>query len=331
MPHEVLVLRHDEVRELLDMASCIEAVEGAFVAYSAGRAELPAVIHLEVPEHRGEIHVKAGHLHGGAHYAVKVASGFYGIDPPAIDGMVVLFDSTTGVPSAFLLDGGLITDVRTGAAGGVAARRLAPDVVGTVAVLGTGLQARQQIEALACVRPGFGEVRVWGRSGEHARTCARDLQAHPSTPSGCVVSVAGSPQAAVEGADVVITCTASREPIVRATWIGPGAHVTAVGADGVDKQELDIDVLTSADLVAVDSRTQTATIGELHHAVNAGALLPEDVAELGEIVGGSRPGRTSQRARTVCDLTGVGVQDVAAAALVLERAVTDGLGQRLPL
>ncbi|MEX2274577.1 MAG: ornithine cyclodeaminase family protein [Actinomycetota bacterium] len=331
MPREVLLLRRDEVRQVLDMASCIDAVERAFIAYSTGQAELPAVIHLEVPEHRGEIHVKAGHLHGGAHYAVKVASGFSDSTPPTIDGMVLVFDARTGAPAALLLDDGLITDVRTGAAGGVAARALAPEAVRTVGVLGTGLQARHQIEALACVRPGFGQVRVWGRSEERAQACANDLRAHPSTPAGCDVRTVESAQAAVEGADVVITCTASREPIVRATWLAPGSHVTAVGSDGADKQELDIDVLTSADLVAVDSRRQTASIGELHHAVDAGALLPEDVAELGEIASGARPGRISQRWRTVCDLTGVGVQDVVAAELVLERAVSSGLGQRIAL
>ena len=125
----VRILRRDDVERALDMAACIDAVEAAFVAYSAGRAELPGVIHLDVPEARGEVHVKAGHLHGAPAYAVKVASGFAEPEPPAIDGMVLVFDATDGAPLALLLDGGLLTDLRTGAAGGVAARWLAPPTV----------------------------------------------------------------------------------------------------------------------------------------------------------------------------------------------------------
>src|SRR5215212_7906993 len=175
---EVRILRADDVREALSMASCIDAVESAFVAYSAGRAELPGVIHLDVPEAQGEIHVKAGHVHGAPAYAVKVASGFYGSDPPAIDGMVVVFDARTGAPVALLLDGGLLTDIRTGAAGGVAARWLAPTRTDVVAVLGTGIQARRQVEALRCERD-VGEVRVWGRDAGRAATAAADIGGTP--------------------------------------------------------------------------------------------------------------------------------------------------------
>src|SRR5439155_1759014 len=157
-----------DVRAALPMEACIDAVEAAFVAYSAGEAELPGVIHLDVPEARGEIHVKAGHLHGERTYAVKVSSGFSGVDPPAYDGLVVVFDAVTGAPVAFLLDNGFITDQRTGAAGGVAARWLAPERVDVVAVIGTGVQARKQVEALRVIRPELREVRVWGRSPERA-------------------------------------------------------------------------------------------------------------------------------------------------------------------
>ena len=138
----VRILRHDDVRTALPMAACIDAVEAAFVAYSTGGAHIPSVIHLDVPEAGGEIHVKAGHLDGAPAYAVKVSSGFSGVDPPALDGLVVVFDARTGSPVAFLLDGGFVTDQRTGAAGGVAARWLAPERVEVVAVFGTGLQAR---------------------------------------------------------------------------------------------------------------------------------------------------------------------------------------------
>ncbi len=324
MGGSIRILGREDVARALDMASCMDALERAFAAYSSGAAELPGVIHLDVPEAGGEVHVKAGHLHGAPRYAVKVASGFYGLDPPAIDGLVLVFDARDGSLAALLLDGGLVTDVRTGAAGGVAARHLAPARVETVAVIGTGAQARYQLDALAVARPGFSRVRVWGRNPEHARRLVEDVRSRPGLPPGCVFEVAGSVGDAVEGAQVVITCTASREPLVRAEWLAPGALVTAVGADAPDKRELAPEVLALADLVVVDSRDQCARLGELHHGLEAGVVSAEGAVELGEICAGRHPGRTAAEQRIVCDLTGVGVQDVAAANLVLERVGEGG-------
>jgi ornithine cyclodeaminase len=314
----VRVLREADVRAALDMRSCIDAMEAAFTAYSSGAAELPAVIHLDVPEHGGEIHIKAGHLHGEPRYALKVSSGF-GDDASIVDGMVVVFDAETGAPAAFLMDHGYITDLRTGAAGGVAARHLAPGDVGAVAVIGTGAQVRYQLEGLACER-AFREARIWGRNADRARAAVEDVAQRSWLASDARVRTAATVEEAVADADVVITVTASRGPLVRADWLAPGAHVTAVGSDGPDKQELEAAVLGRADLVAADSRAQCARIGEIHHALDAGALEELEVVELGEITAGRRPGRTSAEERTVADLTGVGVQDVAAAALVLENA-----------
>ena len=313
----VRILRADDVRASIDMRSCIDACERAFVAYSSGGAELPGVIHLDVPEAHGEIHVKAGHLHGAPYYAVKAASGFYDLEPPAIDGLVIVFDARNGSPAALLLDGGYLTDLRTGAAGGVAARHLAPERVERVAVLGTGAQARQQVDALAEVRPGFTEVRVWGRDLAKARRAADDIASrHGDT---CVVNDLPSVREAVEGADVVITCTAAREPLVEAAWLAPGAHVTAVGSDGPGKQELDPAIVRAADLLVVDSLDQCSRLGELQHAPDQAARA----VELGAVCAGDAAGRTGVSQLTVCDLTGVGVQDVAAA-----NAIMAGAGDR---
>ncbi|HJX08210.1 MAG TPA: ornithine cyclodeaminase family protein [Actinomycetota bacterium] len=301
----VRILREDDVRAALPMSACIDAVEAAFVAYSGGAAELPGVIHLDVPEARGEIHVKAGHIHGAPAYAVKVASGFYGASPPAIDGLVAVFDAATGAPVAFLLDGGSVTDTRTGAAGGVAARWLAPERVAIVAVIGTGIQSRRQVEALRCVRD-VTAVRVWGRDADRAATAAADI--------GGVV--APSIEAAVEGADVVITCTASTEPLVRAEWVAPGTHITAVGSDAPGKEELDPELLRRADVLVVDSFDQCRRLGELQHALD----VADRAVELGAVCAGEAAGRTTSTQLTVCDLTGVGVQDVAAANAVLANA-----------
>jgi ornithine cyclodeaminase len=315
MARTVRILREADVRAALDMAACIDACESAFAAYSTGGAELPSVIHLDVPESGGEIHVKAGHLHGAPYYAVKIASGFYALEPPAIDGMVAVFDARDGSPAALLLDNGFVTDLRTGAAGGVAARHLAPNAAATVAVIGTGGQARQQLDAFAVVRPGFASVRVWGRDPSHADRCVDDLRSRHDAD----VARADTVRAAVEGADVVITCTAAREPLVERGWLAPGAHVTALGSDGAGKQELDPAILRDADLVVVDSRDQCARLGELQHAPDAA----NRAIELGAICAGDAAGRTSADQLTVCDLTGLGVQDVAAANVVMANVTPD--------
>jgi ornithine cyclodeaminase/alanine dehydrogenase-like protein (mu-crystallin family) len=324
MAKQVHILREEDVRAALDMAACIDACERAFVAYSTGAAETPGVIHLDVPESGGEVHVKAGYLHGEPFYAVKAASGFMGVDPPAIDGLVMVFDARTGAPAAFLLDNGYLTDLRTGAAGGVAARHLAPDRVERVAVIGTGLQARYQIEALGVVRPGFTDVRVWGRTAAHADECVADLRGRLGPE--VTVTRAADVENAVGGVQVVVTCTAAREPLVRASWLAPGAHVTAVGSDGAGKQELDPEILRLADRLAVDSIAQSSSLGELQHAPDQ----LDRAIELGTICAGAASGRTSESQLTVCDLSGLGVQDVAAANAVLAQAGDRGDVLELP-
>lgn len=330
---KTLILREGEIRSLLDPASCIEAVEKAFSAYATGQAELPAVINLNIPEHLGEIHLKAGYLHGGPYYAVKMAWGFLNnaqIGLPINDAMILVFDAKTGTVAALLLDKGYITDLRTGAAGAIAAKYLARRRVDTVAVIGSGGQARYQIRLLALVRQ-FREVKIWGRQADKAAACVREL-AKDASLSHCKFVASSSVREAVEGADVVITVTASREPLVQAAWLAKGALVTALGSDGPEKQELDVRVLSRADKIVADSLEQCLRLGEIHHAVEKEAISREKVvAELGQLTAGLKPGRTSEDEIIVCDLTGVGVQDVAAASLVVKRALQAGVGEQFSL
>jgi len=334
MPGDVLVLREAEIRSLLDPRATLAAIEAAFAASSTGRAELPAVIQLDVPERQGEIHVKAGHLHGGAHFAVKIAAGFPGnttLGLPPAGGLVLAFDARTGAPAAILLDNGYITDLRTGLAGAVAAKHLARPDACVAAILGSGAQARHQARALALVRE-LKAIRVWGRHPDRARACAEELAADPAFAGRCRVFAVAAIDEAVRGADIVVTTTASRAPLLRAAWLTPGMHVTAVGSDQADKQEVEAAAIAAADLLVADSRPQCLRLGEIHHAVAAGLIGADDIdAEIGEIVAGLRPGRRDAAAITLCDLTGVGVQDVAAANVVLERALASGAGERLRL
>jgi ectoine utilization protein EutC len=333
MRRETLILREREILELLDPLACIAAMEQAFAAYSSGRAELPSVIHLDIPEHRGEIHIKTGHIHGSPYYAVKMVSGFPGnpeLGLPPNDGMVVVLDAFTGAPAAFLLDKGLITDIRTAAAGAVVAKHLARREIHQVAVIGTGGQARYQTEMLARVR-SFSDLRIWGRNLDNARARIEDLNQRGNLPPNCRTSVAETVAEAVDESDIVVTVTASREPLVQAEWLKPGVTMIAVGSDAPEKQELDVDVLARADRIVADSISQCLRLGEIHHAVEKGAIPKEKVSELGEIIAGQKPGRVAEDEIIVCDLTGVGVQDVAAASLVLDRAKAAGRGQKISL
>jgi ornithine cyclodeaminase len=325
---DVRVLREGEVRRLISPAAALGAVREAFVKLARGQATLPGVLGLDLPAHHGEVHVKGAHLHGSPFYSIKEATGFY--DNPArglpvTSGLVLVFDATTGFLKVLLLDNGYLTELRTGAAGALAALLLARREVETVGIIGSGSQARYQIEALLGVRRPR-RVIVHGRSAASAAAYAREMGGR----LGLAVTAVATAREAVIESDVVITTTPSREPIVRAEWLRPGTHVTAMGSDGPDKRELEGAVLARADKVVADRLDQCLRLGEIHHAVAEGAITAKDVhAELGEIAAGLRPGRTSDDEITVADLTGVGVQDAAVADVVTAAALAAGIGETI--
>ncbi len=282
---------------------------------------------IEVPERRGEVDVKSACLHGLDSFAVKIASGFFdnalrGLSTGS--GLMVLISATTGFPLAILLDNGYLTDVRTGHAGAVAAKHLARERLETAGVIGTGRQARFQIEALRLVRD-FRRLLVWGRNGAAADRYAAEMSARLGSPVERVANV----EAVLRESDIVVTTTPSREPLVRAAWLHPGLHLTAMGSDFEGKQELEPEALARADLLVCDLRAQCARCGELRHALAAGLIPPDrEIVELGDLTASRRQGRTSDDQITICDLTGVGVQDTAVARLAYARAVARGLGRR---
>ena len=251
--------------------------------------------------------------------AVKVASGFY--DNPALglptgSGMMALFDAATGMPTGLLFDNGFLTDIRTGAAGAVAADCLARRDADTVGVIGSGVQARYQIACLREVRR-FRRLVAWSIDRPGLDLYCEEMRA----AYGIEVESCASAEEACRPADILITATPSHEPMVRAGWLKPGVHVTAVGSDTPGKQELDAACLARADIVVVDRLSQCAKFGELSHALAAGLMREEDVrGQLGEVVAGRKPGRSRDDEITICDLTGVGFQDTAIAALAWNRA-----------
>jgi ornithine cyclodeaminase len=323
---KVTLLTEAELRRCVELdVEAIAAVEDAFTRLANGEAAMPPIVCVDIPEHRGEVDIKTAYVRGLDSFAVKIASGFfenYRFGLPSGSGMMVLVSARTGLPEALLLDNGYLTDVRTGAAGAVAARHLARTRVETVGIIGAGVQARYQALALRRVRE-FRRVLVWGRSRERAEAYAAEM----APRLGVEVVAASDAESVVRASDIMVTTTPSREPYLRAEWLHPGLHITAMGSDGPEKKELFADVLARADLVVCDCRTQCERLGELHHArpVPSG----DRIVELGEITSGRRAGRTDDAQITVCDLTGTGVQDTAIALLAHRSAAGRGLGLQI--
>jgi len=234
----------------------------------------------------------------------------------------VVFSARTGLVEAVLLDNGYLTDVRTAAAGAVAAKWLAREDAGRVGIVGAGVQARLQLEALTLVRE-VGEVEVWARNADRAAAFAADMERRLGLPVAPVESLEGL----VRDSAIVVTTTPSKDPLIAADWLHPGLHITAMGSDAGYKNELAPGVVAAADLYVPDRRSQCAVLGELHHAIAAGAVPADaDFPELGQIVAGQAPGRSGAGQVTVCDLTGTGVQDTAIATLARGRAEARAAG-----
>jgi ornithine cyclodeaminase len=317
------IIEEAALRAVMTPARAVEAMREAFRADGDGRTLVPPVINLDIPAAHGEFHVKTAHIDGVPHVAVKIASGFYdnpGKGLPSGSGLMAVFDATTGLPVALLLDNGYLTDVRTGAAGALAADYLARRTMTTVGVVGSGVQARHQVRALRVVR-SFERIVAWSPNRARLEAYCTEM-----STEGYDARAAESIESVCAVADVLITATPSRDPLVLAEWLREGVHVTAVGSDSPGKRELDPACLGRADLVVVDRYSQCAAFGELKHALDAGVLAPESVVELGRVVTGERPGRTSDRQITIADLTGVGFQDtaIASAALALLRSLLNG-------
>jgi ornithine cyclodeaminase/alanine dehydrogenase-like protein (mu-crystallin family) len=310
---ERVVTRAEIERALLGI-DVVAAMERAFATYSGGRVIVPPVGELLFPDPPGDAHIKYGYVEGDEVFVVKVATGFYdnpkrGLPPNS--GLMLVFDARTGMPRAVLLDQGHLTNVRTAAAGAVAAKYLAPRAVSTIAVLGGGLQARMQAVQLKAVT-ACRRMVLWARRRDAADTCAADL-----TAADYSVTIVDSPAAAAAEANLIVTATAATTPLLQAADIRPGTHITAMGSDTETKQELSAEVLAKADIVVADSIAQCLVRGEISHALAAGAIEQAALVELGDVITGKASGRTSDDQITVVDLTGVAVQDIEIAKAVL--------------
>jgi ornithine cyclodeaminase len=306
-----------QINAALAGVDVVAAMARAFSAYSAGQAVVPPVAELLFDEPPGDVHIKYGYVRGEDYYVIKVASGFYRnprLGLHAGNGLMLLFRQRTGELVAILLDEGRLTEIRTAAAGALAARYLAPPQVDCIGILGTGTQAEAQLRQLAAV-VDCRRVLVCGRreaAMSDYRERLQDTEFH--------IQATRDPGELCARCQLIVTTTPATAPLIHA--VGPGTHITAVGSDTPDKHELSPAILAGADKVVVDSRAQAASRGEVFQAVRAGSIELQTVVELGEIINGSARGRTDDQQVTVADLTGIATQDIEIASAVY-RGVQD--------
>lgn len=310
----MIQLSRSQIEALISVdTETAEAVRDAYRALSDGRANLPPVGYLGFPAAHGDCHIKYGHIAGDAVFAVKIAAGFYDNPAkglPSSTGVVLVFSALTGQMEALLADEGYLTDLRTGLGGAVASLALCRPDARRFLIVGSGTQAYWLARSLQHLEPEA-ELAIWGRHLDRAAALAARLGG---------ASAAADLEAACRAADVILTATPATSPLVRADWIGPGCHITALGADSPGKQELETTLVSRAHLRVADSLSQCLDHGEFAHAHAAGLIGPGDCVELGAILSGRALGRQDPDDITIADLTGLATQDIAMARCVLSRA-----------
>ncbi len=321
-----LVLTGSEVMQVLDMDLALAAAEEAFRAYGEGRVNMPpkSYLTLEKGDFRamyGEIFLPEGHICGLKWVNVHPANPAQGL--LTVMAKILLNDPDTGMEFADL-DGTHITDFRTGAAGGVAAKFLSRPDAARLGVIGAGAQARTQIAAILKVR-AIREIFVYDRHLHHSQACADQVSAAHGVAARPVAEAAD----AVRQMDIVVTTTPSNQPVVFRDWVSPGTHINAIGADAAGKQELDPAILQTAKIV-VDDWAQASHSGEINVALSQGRIKAEQISgSLGEIAAGKKPGRTAPEEITIFDSTGLIIQDLALGFAVYRRAKERGLGREM--
>lgn len=323
----IRILNEQEIRNIISLdASVIEAIEAGFSELDKGNALVPPIMMIPVPERAGEVDIKSAYIKGYDQLAIKVASGFFNnkrLGLPSQSGQMLVVSAETGFLEGILLDNGYLTQVRTGAAGAVAAKYLAPENVDNVGVIGSGVQARFQMTALMQVRP-FSTIRMFSLDADEEK----DRYVHDMRQQ-LKVEVIKSPsvEAVVKESTVIVTTTPARQGFIKSEWLHPSLHITAMGSDTEEKQELQPDVLAKADLVACDLKSQSFRLGELRGAIEQNLMTDNSaVVELGAIINGKARGRSDDNQISVCDLTGVGVQDTMIAIRTLALAAEQNSG-----
>ena len=308
-----LILNSAEIKECVQFnAELIPIIEDAFKSLSLGKTVMPPILRVDIERYHGESDVKAAYIEGLDSFAVKVASGFFNnpkLGLPSSNGLMILLDSQTGVIKSVLLDKGYLTDVRTAIAGAIASKYLSNPESSTVAIIGAGIQARMQLEALTLVRD-IKNVNVWSRDIEKTHVYIENM----SKNFKLNFQVFDNTNDLVKNADILITTTPSKNPLIKYSSLPRGIHITAMGSDAEEKNELDSEIIKNCDVYVPDNQSQTMILGELNHAIRKN-LIPKQTLfpDLGKIISNPELGRKSKKDITVADLTGTGVQDTAIA------------------
>ncbi|MEM4896472.1 MAG: alanine dehydrogenase [Ignisphaera sp.] len=329
--HETLILTDEEVRKLLSMPEVLNVVEEAFREKALNRVQMPPKIYLFYKKYDGDLRVMPSYLEELDISAVKIVNvhpqNRQRFELPTVMAIVVLVDPKTGFPLS-IMGGSWLTAMRTGAAGGIAAKYLAREDSEVICFIGAGTQAKTQLMALSNVLRNIKRIQVYDLVKEasksfveYALTVLKDIK----------VKVCESPRDAVSGADVIVTATPSRQPIVMSEWVSNGAHFNCIGADAPGKQEIDPKILLRSKIV-VDDMEQALHSGEVNVPIAKGVLKKEQIyGELGEIVAGIKRGRESRDEITVFVSTGLSIQDAVTAKLAYDKALSRGFGVRLKI
>jgi ornithine cyclodeaminase len=304
------IITLSEIRDVIHKNSAVDlirALEEGFVMYSRKKVIVPPVGYLGFKQPPGDVHIKYGYIEGDDYYVIKIASGFY--NNPSLglntgNGMMLLFSQKTGETLSILLDEGYLTDIRTAAAGAVAAKYLAPSKVSAIGIVGTGTQARLQLEYLKSVTL-CRNVIVWGRSEDKLSLFKND----PLLKDFSIITTTDI-QYLSNGCNLIVTTTPSRKALLMSAHIRPGTHITAVGADADGKQEIDPLLFDKADIMVADSKDQCIDHGDCFYAVNDGIIDPSKIIELGQVIENKNLRRSNDDQITIADLTGVAIQDI---------------------
>jgi len=322
---KTLLLTKEEVGRLIGIRDVIGAVEEAYKAFNSNEVIQPGYIGMHLPAPRGEIDFKLGYWRSGEMISMKASAGAFADNPKAFGlptgmGTILLFDGRTGALIC-VMDGSLITGLRTGAAGAVSVRVLARKDAKRIASIGTGNQARMQIRAIREVMT-IEEVHAWDNHPDALRKYKADIEGEFGIP----VVMAGSKQEAVQRADILVTTTRGVGSLVEAAWVMPGTHIVAIGTDQRGKQELDPEIFRGAKIVN-DSIAQCTEKGETQHPLDRKIIGRDDIhAEIGEILLGRKPGRESEEEVTIFDSTGMAIQDNTTAARIYRNAIDSNVG-----
>ena len=300
------VINLKEIKSILKHIDVVAAMKEGFIQYSNGNTVVPPVGELLFDNPKGDAHIKYGYIKNDAYYVIKIASGFYEnakLGIPSSQGLMLLFDQKTGVPKAVLLDEGYLTDIRTAAAGALAAKYFAPKKINAIGIIGTGSQAKLQLQYLQNQTP-CNTIWICGRNKDKAIKFANDLG------SDVDVHIAESPSELAKHCNLIVTTTPSEVALLKAEDIQKGTHITAVGSDTEHKQELESKLLKKADLVIADSIPQSKNRGEIYRALRGGEISEDKITELGTAIQNPKLQRTTDNQISIVDLTGVAVQDI---------------------